>query len=112
VAACLWTTTRSTHRITEAALMPKRMPHSRITGPTTRSDARAAGLTDRELRHPQVARLSRDTYLPRAVRGELSSRFAAVLLTAPPDGRSATCPPPTHGVCRFRSATATTTAST
>lgn len=60
------------------------MPRSRITGPTTRSAARAAGLSDRELRHPQVSRLSRDTYLPGALRGELVSRFAAVLLTAPP----------------------------
>lgn len=37
-----------------------------------------------ELRHPQVTRLSRDTYLPRSVSGELTSRIAAVLLTAPP----------------------------
>jgi very-short-patch-repair endonuclease len=57
---------------------------SRITGPTTRSAVREAGLSLEELRHPQVARLSRDTYLPRSVSGELTSRLAAVLLTAPP----------------------------
>ena len=60
------------------------MPRSRITGPATRSDVRASGLNERELRHPDVVRLSRDTYLPRALRGELASRLAAVLLTAPP----------------------------
>lgn len=60
------------------------MPRSRITGPTTRSGVRAAGLSDRELRHPHVTRLSRDTYLPRALSGDLASRLAAVLLTAPP----------------------------
>lgn len=60
------------------------MPRSRITGPATRSAVRASGLNERELRHPDVVRLSRDTYLPRALRGELASRLAAVLLTAPP----------------------------
>jgi very-short-patch-repair endonuclease len=64
--------------------MPKRMPRSRITGPATRSDVRASGLNERELRHPDVVRLSRDTYLPRALGGELAGRLAAVLLTAPP----------------------------
>jgi len=68
----------------EALRVPRRMPRSRITGPTTRSTLREAGLSVRELRHPQVSRLSRDTYLPRAQRGELASRLAAVLLTAPP----------------------------
>lgn len=60
------------------------MPRSRITGPATRSDVRASGLNERELRHPDVVRLSRDTYLPRALRGQLAGRLAAVLLTAPP----------------------------
>lgn len=45
---------------------------------------RAAGLGERELRHPDVVRLSRDTYLPRILRRELAGRLAAVLLTAPP----------------------------
>jgi hypothetical protein len=68
----------------EAARMPKRMPPSRITGPTTRSGVRAAGLSDRELRHPEVTRLSRDTYLPTEQRERLAGRFAAILLTGPP----------------------------
>jgi very-short-patch-repair endonuclease len=46
--------------------------------------AREAGVTDRQLRHPAVTRMSRDTYLPRGLTGELSARLAAVLLTAPP----------------------------
>jgi hypothetical protein len=59
------------------------MPRSRITGPARRADVRAAGLNERELRHPDVVRLSRDTYLPRGLSGELTSRVAAILLTAP-----------------------------
>jgi very-short-patch-repair endonuclease len=46
--------------------------------------ARAGGLSDRQLQHPEVERLSRDTYLPRALVGDLRQRLAAVLLTAPP----------------------------
>src|SRR3712207_7418456 len=46
--------------------------------------AREAGITDRQLRHPDVTHLSRDTYLPSASAGEPSARLAAVLLTAPP----------------------------
>jgi very-short-patch-repair endonuclease len=42
-----------------------------------------AGLSDRQLQHPAVERLSRDTYLPRALSRDLSHRLAAVLLTAP-----------------------------
>lgn len=64
--------------------MPRRRLRSRITGPTTRGAVREAGLSVQELRHPQVTRLSRDTYLPRSMSGELTSRLAAVLLTAPP----------------------------
>lgn len=45
--------------------------------------AREAGITDRQLRHPAVERLSRDTYLPRALAGELLQRLAAIMLTAP-----------------------------
>ena len=59
------------------------MPRSRITGPARRADVRASGLNERELRHPDVVRLSRDTYLPRGLRGDLTTRLAAVLLTAP-----------------------------
>jgi very-short-patch-repair endonuclease len=45
--------------------------------------AHAAGITDKQLRHRDVVRLSRDTYLPRAVAGELPARIEAVLLSAP-----------------------------
>ncbi len=45
--------------------------------------ARAAGINDRQLRHPAVERLSRDTYLPRALSGDLRQRIAAIMLTAP-----------------------------
>lgn len=45
--------------------------------------AHAAGINDRQLRHPAVERLSRDTYLPRALSGDLRQRLAAVMLTAP-----------------------------
>jgi hypothetical protein len=46
--------------------------------------ARAGGITDEQLRHRDVVRLSRDTYLPRAVARDLPALVAAVLLTAPP----------------------------
>jgi very-short-patch-repair endonuclease len=62
----------------------RRPPRSRITGPTTRGFVRDSGLSERELRHPQIVRLSRDTYLPRALDRDLSGRLAAVLMTAPP----------------------------
>jgi len=55
-----------------------------LTGPTTRSLAQASGLSDRDLRHPGVERISRDTYLPRALSGDLHARMAAVLLNSPP----------------------------
>jgi hypothetical protein len=44
-----------------------------------------AGISRKQLRHRDVVRLSRDTYLPRAVLHELPVRIAAVLLTAPPN---------------------------
>jgi very-short-patch-repair endonuclease len=65
-------------------VVPRRPPRSRITGPTTRAFIREAGLSERELRHPHVVRLSRDTYLPRALEHDLATRFAAVLMTTPP----------------------------
>jgi hypothetical protein len=46
--------------------------------------ALAAGITDKQLRRPDVVRLSRDTYIPRSFAGDLAARIAAVLLTAPP----------------------------
>jgi len=63
--------------------VPSRRPGLRLTGPSTRSAALASGLSDRDLRHPGVDRLSRDTYLPRALSTELAARAAAVLLNAP-----------------------------
>lgn len=47
--------------------------------------AARAGITSKQLRHRDVVRLSRDTYLPRAALQDLSLRMAAVLLTAPAD---------------------------
>jgi very-short-patch-repair endonuclease len=80
----VWTAGRRGRPISHAVRMPKRMPRSRITGPTTRAAVLASGLGERALRHPHVTRLSRDTYLPRALRTELAGRLAAVLMTAPP----------------------------
>jgi very-short-patch-repair endonuclease len=64
--------------------VPSRPVRSRLTGPATRAGALAAGVRDWQLRHADVERLSRDTYLPRVMAGEVRSRLAAVLLTAPP----------------------------
>ena len=63
--------------------MPARRLPPRLSGPVTRSGARAAGIGDEQLRHPGVARLSRDTYLPRALLADVDARLAAVLLTLP-----------------------------
>jgi very-short-patch-repair endonuclease len=63
--------------------VPSRRPGLRLTGPSTRSAAYASGPSDRDLRHPGVQRLSRDTYIPRALSAELTARAAAVLLNAP-----------------------------
>lgn len=46
--------------------------------------AREAGISDKQLRHRDVARLSRDTYAPAVLVGSLRTRLPAVLLTAPP----------------------------
>jgi very-short-patch-repair endonuclease len=64
--------------------VPSRRVRSRLTGPATRATARAEGIGEGQLRHRDVARLSRDTYLPRALVGQIPSRLAAALLTAPP----------------------------
>jgi hypothetical protein len=64
--------------------VPRRPVRSALSGPTTRADAVRAGLTDWHLRHRDVARLSRDTYLPLDDVGDLRDRLPAVLLTAPP----------------------------
>lgn len=63
--------------------MPRRRFATRLTGPATRASAREAGISQKQLRRRDVARLSRDTYLPRALTGDVRARIAAVLLTAP-----------------------------
>ncbi len=74
---------RGTREIGQGAPVPARRTRYHLTGPATRATARAAGVTGSQLRHRDVVRLSRDTYLPRAVAGVLSARVEAVLLTAP-----------------------------
>jgi hypothetical protein len=64
--------------------MPRRPVPSRLKGPSTRRDAAAAGLSDWHLRHRDVVRLSRDTYLPASDATDLRDRLPAILLTAPP----------------------------
>jgi hypothetical protein len=56
----------------------------RIDRPTDRRRARADGISDWQLRHREVVRTSRDTYLLRADATELRRRIAAVLIGAPP----------------------------
>jgi hypothetical protein len=58
---------------------------SRLTRPVDRQRARADGITDWHLRHREVRRLSRDTYLPLAATPHLVQRVRAVLLGAPAD---------------------------
>ncbi len=55
----------------------------RIARATDRRTARAAGVTDWHLRHRDIARTSRDTYLPRALADDVRARVDAVLLGAP-----------------------------
>jgi hypothetical protein len=55
----------------------------RVRGPIDRRGARSAGISDWQLRHRQVLRLSRDTYLPVAAAADLRRRIEAVLLAAP-----------------------------
>jgi very-short-patch-repair endonuclease len=63
--------------------VPARRVRSRLTGPATKAAAREAGLSYWNLRHRDVVRLSRDTFLPRALAGDAGARAAAVLLSAP-----------------------------
>jgi hypothetical protein len=55
----------------------------RIHRPTDRAGARAAGVTDWQLRHLEIVRSSRDTYLPATMSGDVRARVTAVLLGAP-----------------------------
>ena len=63
--------------------MPRRPVPSRLREASTRATAVAAGLTDWDLRHRDVAHLSRDTYLPREDVASLVDRLPAILLSAP-----------------------------
>lgn len=61
--------------------MPTPPVPPRVTGPLDRAGARAAGITDWQLRHREIQRTSRDTYLPRLA--DDLDRVRAVLLGAP-----------------------------
>jgi very-short-patch-repair endonuclease len=80
----LWTATTAEADDGNAASVPPRPTRSRLTGPATRAMAGEAGISHKQLRHRDVVRLSRDTYLPRALLDDLPTRITAVLLTAPP----------------------------
>lgn len=64
--------------------MPTPPVPPRVRRPTDRRNARAEGITEWQLRHREILRTSRDTYLPRAGAADLRSRIDAVLLGAPP----------------------------
>ncbi|WP_176523040.1 endonuclease domain-containing protein [Blastococcus aggregatus] len=64
--------------------MPTPPVPPRLGAPSDRRGAMAAGVSDWQLRHREVVRSSRDTYLPRAGVDELRQRIDAVLLGAPP----------------------------
>jgi len=64
--------------------VPRRPVPSRLQNPSTRRAAEAAGLSDWHLRHEDITRLSRDTYLTAADAAELRTRLPAILMTAPP----------------------------
>jgi very-short-patch-repair endonuclease len=68
----------------QGVTVPRRPLKSRLHVPSTRSSAAAAGLSDWHLRHRDINRTSRDTYLP-AGATELDDRVAAVMLSAPAD---------------------------
>src|SRR3954471_9099522 len=55
----------------------------RVTRPIDRRAAHAEGVTDWHLRHREVRRISRDTYLPLDEAADLVQRVRAVLLAAP-----------------------------
>ncbi|MGY1763906.1 DUF559 domain-containing protein [Geodermatophilus sp. SYSU D00779] len=63
--------------------MPTPPVPPRIDRPTNRRRARADGVSDWQLRHREVVRTSRDTYLPRVQAGEVRWRIDAVVLGAP-----------------------------
>jgi hypothetical protein len=61
---------------------PRRVP-SRLEVPSTRRTAGTAGLSDWHLRHRDITRLSRDTYVSTADAAALRTRLPAILMTAP-----------------------------
>ena len=63
--------------------MPTPPVPPRVQGPTDRKRAHAEGITDWHLRHREVRRISRDTYLPLDDASDLLQRVRAVLLGAP-----------------------------
>jgi hypothetical protein len=63
--------------------VPRRPVPSRLQQPSTRRAAGIAGLTDWHLRHRDITRLSRDTYLSAVDAAELRDRLPAILMTAP-----------------------------
>ncbi|WP_137161533.1 DUF559 domain-containing protein [Blastococcus sp. CCUG 61487] len=63
--------------------MSSRPVPPRLHTPSTRRAARDAGISDWQLRHAEITRLSRDTYLPRAQVADLRTRLLAILATAP-----------------------------
>ena len=63
--------------------MPTPPVPPRVRQPTDRRRAQADGITDWHLRHRDVVRTSRDTYLPPGAAGQLRTRIDAVLLGAP-----------------------------
>ncbi|SDO22225.1 endonuclease domain-containing protein [Geodermatophilus sp. DSM 45219] len=64
--------------------MPTPPVPPRVTRPTDRAGARADGVTDWQLRHLEVVRSSRNTYLPATTADDVGTRVTAVLLGAPP----------------------------
>ena len=67
----------------QAAPVPTPPVPPRIHRPTDRAGARAAGVTDWQLRHLEIVRSSRDTYVPASMSGDVRARVAAVLLGSP-----------------------------
>ena len=74
------------HNLTPSrAVRPAHVPDALPTGPFRLADARAAGLTRRQLDSAEWHRLPRDLYLHRDVTGTPSVRLAAAALVIRPD---------------------------
>jgi uncharacterized protein DUF559 len=79
----LWTALTRSPAAGHPLRVPSRRVDSRLSRPATRAGATDAGLTVWQLRHRDVVRLSRNTYLPVSALDDVRQRIAAVLLTAP-----------------------------